>query len=54
LLPIVALGALLVTLLRYGRRGAWRQLGYAWAGWSAGLRNRRGPPAWIAVRESGS
>ncbi len=32
-----------VTLfLRYGRRGAWRQLGYGLSGWAAGLRNERG------------
>lgn len=49
LLPVVVLGALLVTVLRYARRGAWRQLGYAWAGLSAGVCNRRGPPAWIPI-----
>jgi GT2 family glycosyltransferase len=50
LLPMVAVGAAGVFLARYGRRGAWRQLGYALAGWTAGLCNRRGSPAWIAVR----
>lgn len=34
--------------LRYGRRGAWRQLGWALAGVAAGLANRRGPPDWLA------
>ena len=46
-LPITAVGALAILLLRYGRRGAWRQLGYALNGWWAGLRNRRGPPRGI-------
>lgn len=46
-LPVVAVGALAVLMLKYGRRRAWRQLGYALAGWAAGLANRRGPPAWI-------
>ena len=31
--------------LRYGRRGAWRQLGYGLSGWWAGLKNERGVPA---------
>jgi GT2 family glycosyltransferase len=48
-LPLVSLAALGVMTLRFGRRGAWRQLGYALSGWAAGLMNRRGPPAWIAV-----
>ncbi|MBL8554512.1 MAG: glycosyltransferase family 2 protein [Phenylobacterium sp.] len=50
LAPVVAAGAAGVFLARYGRRGAWRQLGYALAGWAAGLRNRRGSPAWIPAQ----
>lgn len=46
-LPVVAVGALVVLALKYGRRGAWRQLGYALSGWIAGLANRRGPPEWV-------
>ena len=46
-LPVVALGALAVLLLKYGRRRAWLQVGYALSGWLAGLTNRRGPPAWL-------
>ena len=45
--PVVALGALGVIAARFGRRGAWRQMGFALAGWMAGLANRRGAPNWI-------
>jgi len=48
-LPITACLSLGVIALRYGRRGAWRQTGYALAGWWAGLLGRRGPPRWIAA-----
>ena len=41
-LPIAILAALTILLVRYGKRLAWRQLGYAFQGWLAGLRNRRG------------
>jgi GT2 family glycosyltransferase len=47
LLPVVAPSSLALLVLRYGRRAAWKQLGYAVQGWAAGLMNRRGPPAWI-------
>lgn len=47
--PLVALGALLVIAARFGRRGAWRQVGFALQGWAAGLANQRGAPAWIPV-----
>jgi GT2 family glycosyltransferase len=47
LLPLVAPAALVLLILRYVRRGAWRQLGYALEGWVAGLMNRRGAPSWI-------
>ena len=43
----VALVVLLHLALRYARGRAWRQLGYALAGWAAGLRNERGRPAWV-------
>lgn len=45
--PIAALAALVLLALRFGKRGAWRQLGYALQGWLAGLMNRRGAPAWM-------
>jgi N-acetylglucosaminyl-diphospho-decaprenol L-rhamnosyltransferase len=47
LLPIAAMGALVLIVLRFGRAFAWRQLGYGLAGWRAGLSNERGAPAWV-------
>ena len=47
-LPVAAAAALGQMLLRFGRRGAWAQLGYAVSGWTAGLANERGPPAWLS------
>jgi GT2 family glycosyltransferase len=46
-LPLVALSALAILLLRFGKRRAWKQLGYALDGWFAGLRNERGMPTWF-------
>lgn len=48
-LPVAALAALLLIFLRFGRRGAWRQVGYALQGWAAGIADRRGVPNWIAA-----
>lgn len=48
MLPITASGALVMLFLRFARRGAWAQLGYALEGWLNGVRNQRGKPAWIA------
>jgi N-acetylglucosaminyl-diphospho-decaprenol L-rhamnosyltransferase len=48
-LPVAACASLAVTVLKYGRVGAWRQLGEGLSGWLAGLMNRRGPPAWLAL-----
>jgi GT2 family glycosyltransferase len=45
-LPVTACLALVVLTLRFGKRGAWRQLAFALDGWRAGLANERGPPAW--------
>jgi N-acetylglucosaminyl-diphospho-decaprenol L-rhamnosyltransferase len=45
LLPIAVLTTVPLILLRYTRRGAWAQTGYAFAGWWAGVCNRRGMPA---------
>ena len=47
--PVAAAAALCLLILRFGRRGAWRQLGYAFAGWRAGLRNERGIPSWLTT-----
>ncbi len=52
LLPIAALGALALLAMRFGRKRAWRQLGFAFAGWRAGLMNERGKPEWVG-RELG-
>lgn len=46
-LPVAAAAAFLLIFLRFARRGAWRQVGWALEGWWAGLANRRGKPAWI-------
>lgn len=46
LLPVTIVTTLATLLLRFAKRRAWRQLGYAVQGWSAGLANRRGIPAW--------
>jgi GT2 family glycosyltransferase len=46
-LPVAALAALAILTLRFGKRRAWRQLGYALQGWLAGLADRRGAPAWL-------
>jgi len=48
LLPLAVLTTIPLILLRYARRGAWAQTGYAFAGWWAGVRNRRGMP--LSVR----
>lgn len=45
MLPVAALSAAVLIALRYARRGAWRQVRYALAGWWAGLNGRRGVPA---------
>jgi N-acetylglucosaminyl-diphospho-decaprenol L-rhamnosyltransferase len=44
--PVAAMSALVLIFLRYGRRGAWRQLGFGVSGWAAGLFNQRGRPSW--------
>lgn len=48
-LPVAAAAALGLLVLRFARRRAWRQLGYAFAGWRAGLRNERGAPSWLSA-----
>jgi len=42
-LPIVAMATLAVTVARFVKRRAWRQLGYALEGWGAGVAGERGP-----------
>ncbi|HEY9236148.1 MAG TPA: glycosyltransferase family 2 protein [Phenylobacterium sp.] len=46
-LPVATLALAGQLLLRYGRRGAWRQLGYGISGLIAGVRNERGVPRWL-------
>lgn len=46
-LPVAAAASLIQIILRFGRRGAWHQIGYALAGWRDGLLNRRGAPSWL-------
>jgi N-acetylglucosaminyl-diphospho-decaprenol L-rhamnosyltransferase len=46
-LPIASIFAVFHLFLSYGKARAWRQAGYALAGWWAGLRNERGRPAWF-------
>jgi len=47
ILAITAVGALAMLFLRFGRRRAWSQLGYALEGWWSGLNNHRGRPSWV-------
>lgn len=46
-LPVAAVAAIALIFLRFGRRGAWRQVGYALEGWISGLGNLRGVPGWL-------
>ena len=46
-LPVAALFSLALIFLRFGRCGAWRQIGYAVQGWGAGIANIRGRPVWF-------
>jgi len=50
-LPSAALVVIATSVLRFARRGAWRQIGYAVSGWLAGLRGERGAPKWLAAAE---
>lgn len=51
MLPVNAVTTLLTMLMRFGKRRAWRQLGYGVQGWCAGLANRRGAPEWVALQD---
>jgi GT2 family glycosyltransferase len=46
-LPIAALFALFLHLIRYVRQRAWPQIGYGLAGFVAGVLNKRGVPVWL-------
>lgn len=45
-LPVAAMSSLALVFYRFGRKGAWRQVGYGLSGWAAGVMNRRGRPEW--------
>jgi GT2 family glycosyltransferase len=47
LLPLAVFTVLATLLVRFGKRGAWRQIGYAVQGWWAGVNNHRGAPNWM-------
>jgi GT2 family glycosyltransferase len=47
LLPFAIPASFALAVLRFARRGALRQWGYALAGWWAGIRNQRGMPPWL-------
>lgn len=48
-LPVAAAAAFCQIFLRFTRRGALRQTGYALSGWLAGIANRRGVPGWLST-----
>ena len=45
MLPIGAIALLIQQTIKFGRRRAWRQLGFALSGLKDGLLNHRGPPS---------
>jgi GT2 family glycosyltransferase len=47
LLPLAVFAVLGTLLVRFGKRGAWRQVGYGVQGWWAGVANLRGVPDWM-------
>ena len=47
LFPVTVVTTLATLLIRFGKRRAWRQVGYGVQGWLAGLANRRGAPGWV-------
>ena len=50
--PLAVASTLALVILRFAKRGAWRQLGYGLAGWWAGVRGERGAPAWAETSGS--
>jgi len=47
LTPVVAIGSLAFMLARFGRKRAWKQIGFGVKGWLAGLAGERGVPGWM-------
>ena len=50
LMPVAVPMLMLQVLWKFARKGAWPQVGYAFDGMIAGLRNERGPPAWLGTK----
>lgn len=48
------LGALILIVLRYVRRGAFRSMMNALHGWWSGVRDKRGKPAWLPQDKGGN
>ena len=48
LLPVAAVLAAAIFVIRAGKRGAWRAMVDGLQGVAAGICNRRGPPPWLA------
>jgi GT2 family glycosyltransferase len=46
-LPVAVLSSLGLMTMRFAFQGAFKQWGYAIAGWAAALRDERGKPAWM-------
>ncbi|KQT31366.1 hypothetical protein ASG29_15590 [Sphingomonas sp. Leaf412] len=49
--PLRAAGALAALAARAVRHRGWRQFRDGVSGWRAGLRDERGPPSWLGIRE---
>jgi N-acetylglucosaminyl-diphospho-decaprenol L-rhamnosyltransferase len=48
-LIVALLSAFVMVLVKYGRRGAWRQVIYGLSGWYDGLLGKRGAPSWYSA-----
>jgi N-acetylglucosaminyl-diphospho-decaprenol L-rhamnosyltransferase len=53
-IAVASTAVLAIMTLRCAKNLAWRQWGYVISGWMAGLRNERGPPAWLTEASSGA
>jgi N-acetylglucosaminyl-diphospho-decaprenol L-rhamnosyltransferase len=50
LMPVAVPMLIAQVLWKFGRKRAWPQVGYAFSGMIAGLRDERGPPGWLGVK----
>lgn len=48
-LAVATVSVFAMVVLRYARRGAWRQVAYGLSGLLAGVLNERGAPSWVEV-----